>query len=269
MATQTAPSLRVDPVRRRPVSAGAILAVAALLSAGLAPVLAAEPSAPAPEAAISASILIVSLDTRGTDSTDDDVLVDGSTFSVRLDDGDRAFDASLDAVADGPTPAPGGLLDTALLGPGWYWVETVAADGYEASPPILVELNTDGTKTCVWDAGGLTECQANDAGAEGLSWTMVLVRNAPSATPTAAPTPAPTAAPTDPTTAPTGAVEGETGRPAVTLPPTDRVNVGREPAPTPGVAGVVILLLLIAAMAVAIASSTRAAAVRRSGPHLH
>ncbi|MGK2849573.1 MAG: hypothetical protein ACSLFN_01465 [Candidatus Limnocylindrales bacterium] len=268
MTTPTPPARRVDSVRRRPLSAGAILAVAALLAVGLTPVLAAEASAAAPQAAASASILIVSLDTRGTDSTDDDVLVDGSSFSVRLDDGDRAFDASLDAVADGPTPATGGLLDTALLGPGWYWVDAVAPDGYEAPPPILIELNTDGTRTCVWEGSELSECQANDAGAEGLSWTMVLVRHAPSALPTATPTAAPTSAPTDPTTTPTGAVEGATGRPAVTLPPTDVVGAGREPASTPAAAWVVFLLIAFSTLTAWTAWSSRAAAVRRSGPRL-
>lgn len=266
MTTPILPARRVDSVRRRPLSSGAILAVAALLSAGLAPVLAAEPSVPAPEVAASASILIVSLDTRGTDSIDDDVLVDGSSFAVRLDDGDRAFDASLDAAVDGPTPASGGLLDTAPLGPGWYWVDAVAPDGYEAPPPILIELNTDETRTCVWDAGGPIECQANDAGAEGLSWTMVLVRNAPAATPTSAPTSAPTAAPSDPTPGPTGEVQEATGRPAVTLPPTDRVGPGREPAAVPAAAWVIVLLLSFSALIARTARSRRAATVRRPGP---
>jgi len=260
------PSRRQVVVRRRLVPAALVLAVAALLTAGLVPVLAAEPSSLAPEASNSASILIVSLDTQGTDSTDDDVLLDGAAFSVRADDGDGAFDVSLDALAYGPTPALGGLLDTALLGPGWYWVEVVSPAGYVGPPPILVELNTDGTRTCVWDADGLTECQANDAGADGLSWTMVLVRNAPSVTPT--PTPAPTSVPTDPTTAPTGGVEGTTGRAAVTLPPTDRVGPGPEPASTPAAAWVVVLLIAFSTLMARAAMCTRAAAVRRSGPRL-
>lgn len=271
---QAVPQLR--RLSAGPVASGAVLAVAsagalavaALLSAGLAPVLAAEPSSPAPDAATSASILIVSLDTRGTDLTDDDVLLDRTVFSVHADDGDGAFDASLDAVAYGPIPAVGGLLDTSKLGPGQYWVDADPPAGYEAPPPILVELNTDATRTCVWDARGLTECQANDAGAEGLSWTMVLVRNAPAATPTPTPTPGPTAAPSDPTPGPTGEVQEATGRPAVTLPPTDRAGPGREPAAVPAAAWVIVLLLSFSAQIARAAWSTCAAAGRRPGPRL-
>lgn len=271
MTSQTRPTRRQLAVRRRPAAAGAVLAVAGLLSAGLAPALAAEPSSPAPETATTASILIVSLDTRGTDATDDDVLLDGTVFSVHADDGDGAFDPIADTVAFGPSPAVGGLLDSSRLEPGQYWVDADPPVGYETPPPTLVELNTDGTRTCVWEASGLTECQANDAGAEGLSWTMVLVRNAPTpaptATPTATSTPAPTPAPSDPTPAQTGEVQAATGRPAVTLPPTDRVGPGREPAAAPAAAWAIVLLLSLSAL-MARTARTRAATVRRPGPRL-
>lgn len=250
---------------RRPIAAGALLAAVALLGAGLSPVLAAEPSPLAPDAT-SATILIVSLDTLGTDATDDDVLLDGTTVTVHADDGDGAFDPAVDAVAFGPTAAAGGLLDTSQLASGRYWVLAAPPAGYEAPGPLLVELNTDGTMTCVWDDGGLAECQANDAGAEGLSWTMVLVRNAPIATPTATPTLAPTAAPTDPGAAPTGEVQEATGRPSVTLPPTDRVGAGVEPSAAPALSWVLVLLLSLCTLLVGAARSTRTAAERRPGP---
>lgn len=211
-------------------------------------------------------MLIVSLDTLGTDTTDDDVLLDGTTITVHADDGDGAFDSVVDAVAFGPTGAVGGLLDSSQLVPGRYWVDADPPAGYEAPLPLLVELNTDGTMTCVWDEGGLTECQANDAGAEGLSWTMVLVRNAPSATPTATPLPAPTAVPTDPSAAPTGEVLEATGRPSVTLPPTDRVGAGVEPTAAPSLSWVLVLLLSICTLLVGAARSTRTAAERSPGP---
>lgn len=233
----------------RPV-AGAALAFATLFSLGAAPVLAAEPSAPGADAA-SASILIVTLDTHGTLATDDDTLLDGVLVAVHADDGDGAFDPGLDAVVAGPMPAVGGLLDTQKLGSGRYWVDADPLTGHEAPPPILVELNTDGSRTCVWDAAGLIECQANDAGAEGLSWTMVLVRNAPAATPspTASPPPAPTAVPTDPAPAPTGEVHEATGRPAVTLPPTDRAATsGERPDPAPATWVLLFLASLIVVM---------------------
>lgn len=237
---------------RRPV-AGAALAFATLFSLGAVPALAAEPSAPAAEAA-SASILIVTLDTQGTLATDDDILLDGVLVAVRADDGDGAFDPALDAVISGPAVAVGGLLDTQKLGPGRYWVDADPPTGHEAPAPILVELNTDGSRTCVWDAAGLIECQANDAGAEGLSWTMVLVRNAPAATPTASPAPAPTAVPTDPTPAPTGEVHEANGRPAVTLPPTDRAATIRE---RPDSAPPLWVLLLLASLSVVMARAAR------------
>lgn len=218
-----------------------------------------------------ASILIVSLDTLGTGPTDDDVLLDGSTFALLRDDGDRVFDTSRDAVAYGPMPAAGGLLDTAMLGPGWYWVDAVSPDGYQAPAATLVELNTDASRTCVWEARGLLECQANDPGAKGLSWTMVLVRNTPSTPPTPTPTPTPTAtptaAPTDPTTAPSGAVEGTTGRPVVTLPPTDILAAGRDPASTPAAIWVVVLLMACSTLTAWLSRSARAATTRRSSPH--
>lgn len=261
MTTQTRPSRRQVVVHRRSAWGGVVLSIAAVLSAGLMPVSAAEPSSPVPEAATTASILIVSLDTLGTGTTDDDVLLDGSSMSVRTDDGDRVFNAAIDALAFGPAPAAGGLLDTALLGPGWYWVETASPDGYEAPAAILVELNTDASRTCVWDTTGLVECQANDAGAEGLSWTIVLVRNTPSAPPTAVPT----SSSTDPTTAPSGAVEGTTGRPAVTLPPTDVLAAGRDTSSTPATAWVVFLLIACSTLTAWVARSTRAATTRRSG----
>lgn len=247
---------------RRAAASGTVLAIAALLTAGLVPALAAEPPVDAP----AASLLIVSLDSLATDAIDDDVLLDGTTVTIHADDGDAAFDPTADGVAFGPAAVAGGLLDTARLGPGRYWVSTTPPAGYDAPSPILVDLNTDGSMTCVWDAGGLTECQANDAGAEGLSWTMVLVRNAPTATPTATPTADPTAAQTDPTATSTGAVEGTTGRPTLTLPPTDRVGQDRASAAPHTAAWVVLLLVAASASAVWAAWSTRAAAARRRGP---
>ena len=109
-----------------------------------------------------------------------------------------------------------GMLDTDLLQAGWYWiVEVVVPEGYSGSDPILVELNTDPSITCVWDSHGLIECEDNEGNVDELSWTIVLVDNTPLSA---------TDAP------PTGGVGGATGTPGagVTLPPTDTLTGGPE-----------------------------------------
>jgi hypothetical protein len=167
---------------------------------------------PQPSEDVTASILIAKFDTRGTADTDDDVMLDGASFEVYLDDGDEAFDEG-DELVFGPATSEEGLLDTDQLEAGSYWiVEAVVPAGFTGSDPILVELNTDSSATCVWDALGLIECVENVGNVDDLSWTIVLVDNAPEATPS-----------------PTGGVGGATGTPGVpgvTLPPTDTLTSG-------------------------------------------
>jgi hypothetical protein len=169
-----------------------------------------------------ASILIAKVDNRGTEDPDDDVLLDGASFEVYADDGDETFDAG-DELVFGPAAASGGMLDTDLLDEGDYWiVESTVPDGFEGSDPILVELNVDPSKTCIWDSAGLIECEANQ-GDEDLSLTIVIVDNTPegdSVQPTEKPKP-------------TGDVGGAVGtpRPRATLPATDTFDgVSTSPA---------------------------------------
>lgn len=184
-----------------------------------------------------ASILIANLDTQGTSDPIDDTLLDGAAFAVRKDDGDALLDAAGDALVFGPAPAVGGLIDTADLPLGWYWViETTAPDGYAGSVPILVELNLDGTVSCFWDSHGPLDCHVNDVGSEELSWTVVLVDNVQQSG-----SPAPTRTPAS-TPGNTGGVEGATGRPSITLPPTDAgVAAGRPAAGTNGMLAALVL----------------------------
>ena len=161
-----------------------------------------------------ASILIAKVDNRGTEDPDDDVLLDGASFKVYADDGDETFDAG-DELVFGPAVATGGMLDTDLLDEGDYWiVESTVPDGFEGSDPILVELNLDASKTCIWDSAGLIECEANQD-EEDLSLTIVIVDNTPeqSVQPTEKPKP-------------TGDVGGAVGtpRPRATLPATDTLD---------------------------------------------
>jgi hypothetical protein len=159
-----------------------------------------------------ASILIAKVDNRGTEDPDDDVLLGGASFEVYADDGDETFDAD-DELVFGPAVATGGMLDTELLDEGDYWiVESTVPDGFEGSDPILVELNVDPSKTCIWDSAGLIECEANQD-EEDLSLTIVIVDNTPEQS-------------VQPTTKPTGDVGGAVGtpRPRATLPATDTLD---------------------------------------------
>ncbi len=206
---------------------------------------------PLPSEAVQASILIAKYDNKGTASVDDDVALDGASFEVYLDDGDGSFDATSDTLAFGPATTVGGLLDTDPLDEGSYWiVETVVPAGYTGSDPILVDLNIDSAVTCVWDAQGLVECIDNDGDVDGLSWTIVEVENTPAQ---ATGTPAPTVAPS-------GEVEGATGTPNITLPPTDTALGG--PA-APGGGGWRLVLLAMAGLLAAALLLTPAGVVIR------
>ena len=142
-----------------------------------------------------------------------------------------------------------GLLDTDQLEPGWYWiVEAVVPAGFVGSDPILVELNTDASVTCAWDALGLIECEDNTGDVTELSWTIVLVDNSP----------------VEETPAPTGGVGGATGTPGlpgITLPPTDTLSDG--PDVLAGDGWRLILLAMAGLMAAALLLTPATAVVHR------
>ncbi len=170
------------------------------------------------------------------------MLLEGAEFEVLLDDGDGVYEPGADALVFGEDEAIDGLLDTDPLVAGRYWIdETIVPDGYVGSDPILVELNLDSTQTCVYDALGLIECSPNDGEPEGTSWTVVIVDNTPD-------------------DGSTGGVGGATGRPRLTLPPTDLA----EPDAAPGIGeGWRFALIGIAGLLAATLLLTPARLVRR------
>ena len=197
---------------------------------------------------MTASILIAKVDNRGTADAGDDVLLDGASFEVYLDDGDETFDDG-DELVFGAAETDAGLLDTDELEAGWYWiVEAVVPTGFVGGDPILVELNTDASVSCIWDAEGLIGCEDNTGDVNGLSWTIVLVDNSP----------------IEETPAPTGGVGGATGTPGVpgiTLPPTDTLSGGTDvPA---GDGWRLILLAMAGLMAAALLVTPATVVVRR------
>jgi hypothetical protein len=201
-----------------------------------------------PSDAVRASILIAKFDNKGTPGLDDDEALDGATFAVYKDDGDDAFDATLDALVFGPAATVGGTLDTTPLDAGWYWiVEAIVPDGFTGSDPILVELNIDSAVTCVWDALGLVECVQNDGDVEELSWTIVEVENTP----------------VDPSSSPGGSVLGETGTPNITLPPTDTATSGIDSAANQGWR--LVILAMAGLMAAALLLTPARLIVRKDG----
>jgi hypothetical protein len=201
---------------------------------------------PQPSEDVTASILIAKVDNNGTADQDDDMLLDGASFEVYLDDGDQTFDAG-DELVFGPTGTEDGLVDTDQLEAGWYWiVEAVVPAGFTGSDPILVELNTDSSVTCLWDASGELECFENgDIDVEGLSWTIVLVDNSPTATPTGG----------------VGGATGTPGIPGVTLPPTDTLSGG--PIAPAGDGWRLILLAMAGLMAAALLVTPARVVVRK------
>jgi hypothetical protein len=219
----------------------------------------AEPTAP--PLASAASILIAVFDSQSTADPDDDTLLDAGVFAVHLDDGDGIFEPAADALVFGPAEANGGLLDTADLPAGRYWiVQTATPAGYRPAAPVLAELNLDSTVTCLWDATGPLECHVNDVGAEDLSWTIAVVVNDPLPSATVAPTEAP-----EPTAAGTGGVEGATGTPAVTLPPTDGSEALTGPSTEAGGRMALAILAVVAGLAVLLNGRRRQARLQATG----
>jgi Prealbumin-like fold domain len=197
-----------------------------------------------------ASILIAKVDNKGTADPDDDEALDGATFEVWADDGDEVFETGQDELVFGPAEAPGGLLDTDLLDDGDYWiVETTVPDGYVGSDPILVELNLDPSVTCIWDFGGLIECEPNEGENSELSLTIVIVDNTPESQPT-----------------PTGGVGGAVGTPGAsaraTLPATDTIDGTGTTAPA-GDSWRLLLLAMAGVLTAVLMLTPARAAVRK------
>jgi hypothetical protein len=214
------------------------------------PVVTPEPTPLPSEEPNGAAIRIIKVDNNGTlDDFDDDVLLDGASFAVRMDDGDSVYEEDEDSLVFGPAASVDAELVTDLLQPGSYWiVETLVPAGFVGSDPILVELNTDSSQVCLWDFTGSLGCEANDF--EEDPWTVVIVDNAPEAA--------------EPTPAPTGGVGGATGTPQVpgiTLPPTDAL--GTTTSAPAGESWRLILLAMAGLMAAALVLTPASAVIRK------
>jgi Prealbumin-like fold domain len=154
--------------------------------------------------------VILKLDNKGTaDDQNDDTFLDGASFSVYLDNGDKEFSASSDSLVRGPDKATGGELDYTGLAEGDYWVvEVVVPDGFVGSDPILVTIEFD-SGLCAYDSTGFLGCFEDGGQDFPTNATVAIVDNTPG-----------------------GGVEGNTGtpHPRVTLPPTDALAGPSAPA---------------------------------------
>ena len=99
--------------------------------------------------------------------------------------------------------------------------------------------------TCIWDFGGLIECEPNEGDVSQLSWTIVIVDNSPESQPT-----------------PTGGVGGVTGTPRATLPATDTLDVAGPTAPA-GDSWRLILLAMAGVLTAVLMLTPARAVVRR------
>ncbi len=216
------------------------------------PVVTPEPT-PEPTPDPEGIIFIVKLDDMGTDDPFDDFLLDGAWFEVRLDDGDGIYEADEDVVAAAAAAADGGFLEFAPLPAGDYWiVESTVPDGYIGSDPLLIALNVDPNLTCFYDLG-TTECE-EVIEPDGTAYTFIVLEN----TPVAEPTPLPTQGTPEPS--PTGSVAGATGRPSITLPPTDMLGAPAE-AEGSSTGSLIAALMLLGIVGTGTVATTRA--VRR------
>ena len=102
-----------------------------------------------------------------------------------------------------------------------------------------------GDWTCIWDGGGLIECEPNQGDVSELSWTIVIVDNTPEGQPK-----------------PTGGVGGSTGTPRATLPATDTLDGAATTAPA-GDSWRLILLAMAGVLTAALMLTPARAAVRR------
>jgi hypothetical protein len=167
-----------------------------------------QPSQPPTQGPAEGAIEIQKIDNKGTQDFEDDVLLNGASFALYRDNGDSAYSAVTDTLVSGPSAATDGTLMIEHLTSGSYWVvETVVPAGFTGSDPILIVLNLDPTKVCLWDRDGLHGCE--DADGDG-PLDVVFVDN----TPTGSDQPA----------APSGEVQGVRGTPNATPPATDTIG---------------------------------------------
>jgi hypothetical protein len=169
------------------------------------------PSDPPSQAPAEGAIEIQKIDNKGTQSFEDDVLLNGASFALYRDNGDSAYSAVTDTLVSGPSAAVDGTLTIEHLTAGSYWVvETVVPAGFTGTDPILVALNLDPSLVCLWDRDGLHGCEEADGDGP---LDVVFVDN----------TPKPNGS-TQPASSPNGEVQGVRGTPGATPPATDTIG---------------------------------------------
>ena len=168
-------------------------------------------------------MIVIKVADQGTESTDDDEVVGGARFELRLDDGDKAYepdgeDAPLLASVD----APQGFAIFKPTTPGDYWVTEVTAPAGLATMPAVLITYTGSPEECGWYRGELV-CRPDEDGTGGF--VLVAFKDPP-----------------------TGSVEAQTG--GANLPATDTAPAATpEPSVSPGVPFGAIFALSLAVVA--------------------
>jgi len=167
-------------------------------------------------------LIVIKVADQGTPSIDDDEVVGGARFELRLDDGDEAYepdgdDAPLLASVD----APRGFAVFEPTTPGDYWVTEVTAPTGLATMPAVLVTYTGSDEECGWYRGDLV-CRPDEDGTGGF--VLVAFKDPP-----------------------TGSVEAQTG--GSNLPETDTAPATPEPSASPGVPVGAIFALSLAVVA--------------------
>ncbi len=171
-------------------------------------------------------LIVIKVADQGTESTDDDEVVGGARFELRLDDGDEEYEPDAeDAPLLASVDAPQGFAVFAPTTPGDYWITEVTAPTGLATMPAVLVTYTGSDEECGWYRGELV-CRPDEDGTGGF--VLVAFKDPPS-----------------------GSVEAQSG--GSNLPPTDTAPAAPpEPSASPGVPLGAIFVLSLAAVAIAL-----------------
>jgi hypothetical protein len=192
-------------------------------------------SAPPPE---QPPLIVAKVADQGTATIDDDKIVGGATFEMRLDDGDGTYEPD---GADGPVlatvDATHGFAIFHPTSPGHYWITEVAAPtGLATSDPVLITYSGS-DDNCGWYRGEM-RCVADDDGVAGF--VIVAFKDPP-----------------------TGSVEAAQGD--GNLPATDTAESARpEPAPGGGTWAALLIVFIVSLAAFSLTLSQRRPRTRSS-----
>lgn len=134
-------------------------------------------------------IVIPKVDDKGTPNRDDDRIVGGAQFEIRLDDGDKTYEPNADdGAALATVDATNGYAVYTPPGPGDYWIEEVVAPaGLTKAPAKLVPYEVPETPEICIIVGDQRHCRPDDQQSGGF--TLAVVVDSPTGTyPTLPPT---------------------------------------------------------------------------------